>query len=285
MTDSSDQRFFFVHVMKTGGTSFADLLRKNFSDEQRYPDVMISPGAGLARRIEAYTFVPRVVEDVNANHARLRMVRGHVPYAVRQLLNGTYVAMTILRHPVDRTLSYLNHSRRYHTEHGKSSIEEIYEQRWFFETFIHNYQTKLLSMTPDEAMAETRLGDMSPPLPPRSAFKEGAPPPPEAHSLLNAQAARLTLELFSPSTGVIEADARRLATAKSNLAEIELVGVTEEYERFLSRLRDRYGWNIDGITHRNAGEVTRVPTEFRKRIADDNQLDMDLYEMARGLAT
>jgi len=270
--------------MKTGGTSFSELVRANFRKFERYPDVVLAPDSDIIRRMEAYSFAPRLIEDVNAQ-PRLRMVRGHVPYAVRSLLNADYTAMTILRNPVERTLSYLHHCRKFHGEHANTPIEEIYEQPWFYETFLHNYQTKLFSMTPDEAMAETRFGDMATPLPPRRTFAANKALAPAARKLLNDSPARFTLELFSSATGVIDADSTRLASARRALAEIDLVGVTEGYEKFLARLRDHHGWRIDSVAHRNRGETPKVSSEFRKRIAEDNKLDMSLYDLACSLAT
>ena len=141
MPIKSDNRFLFIHVMKTGGTSFSDLLRANFADDERYPDALLSPESSLARRVESYTCVPRVVQDANDNADRLRIVRAHVPYAVRDQLRLDYQAMTVLRDPVERTLSYLKHCRKYHEEHNHMSLEEIYEQERFYESYIHNYQT------------------------------------------------------------------------------------------------------------------------------------------------
>lgn len=284
MTPPPGLRFLFVHVMKTGGTSFSNLVRANFRNEERYPDTVLPPESDLIRRMEAYSFVPRLVEDVNAR-PDLRMVRGHVPYCVRSLLHAEYTTMTLLRDPVERTLSYLKHCRKYHQEHADTPLEAIYEQPWFFETFIHNYQTKIFSMSTSEALAETRFGDRVPALPPRAAFEPGKPPPPEANALLKDSPARLTLELCSPATGVIDADTHRLKVAQRHLEDVELIGVTEAYEQFLASLRDRYGWRIDFIPHQNAGERTRVSAAFRARIAEDNALDMALYEQARGVAT
>lgn len=283
MTPKPGSRFFFVHVMKTGGTSFSELVRENFREFERYPDVVLPPESDIIRRMEAYSFASRLIEDVNA-HPRLRMVRGHVPYAVRSLLNADYTAMTILRHPVERTLSYLNHCRRFHREHANTPVEEIYEQPWFYETFVHNYQTKLFSMTADEAVAETRFGDLAPPLPLRRTFAANKALAPEARKLLNDSPARFTLELFSPATGVIDADNTRLARARRALKEVDLVGVTEGYEKFLARLRDQHGWRIGSVPHRNSGETPKVSSEFRKRIAEDNTLDMSLYDLACSLA-
>lgn len=279
-----DKRFFFVHVMKTGGSSFADVLGMNFADDQRYPEAVLSPDLTSLHRIGAYTCVPKLVDAVNAQEGRLRLIRGHVPYAVRSLLDDHYEVITVLRDPVERTLSYLKHCRKYHKEHSTKAIEEVYEEAWFFESFIHDYQTKVFSMNGEEALAEVRVDDRASPLPPRGEFVDGADLPAEAQLLLQESPARLTLELFSPSTGAIDADAQRLVTAKENLSQVELVGVTEAYDRFLEQLRLRHGWDVSSTTRKNVGEDMDVAESFRRRIAEDSSLDMELYELARTLA-
>src|SRR5689334_6063385 len=41
VTESGQRRFFFVHVMKTGGTSFVFQLLRNFAPDEVYPDVAL----------------------------------------------------------------------------------------------------------------------------------------------------------------------------------------------------------------------------------------------------
>ncbi|MEZ5502560.1 MAG: sulfotransferase family 2 domain-containing protein [Halioglobus sp.] len=277
-------KFLFIHVMKTGGTSFADIIAANFPPGERYPDACIRPNEGIFRRIEAYLFVPGMVADVNALGGRLRMVRGHIPYAVRDLLNDDYVTMTLLRNPVDRILSYLKHCRRYHTEHQQLSLEQIYEDAWFQASFICNYQTKIFSMTPEEALAEERLIAGATKLPPRRELGNESELSPEVKLLRSRAPGRYSLECFAASTGVIMVDDSRLAAARSNLSELEIVGVTENYDRFLNTLVTKYGWIVRSIPYRHVGESEDISPEFRARIARDNAYDIELYEHAKSLS-
>ena len=271
--------------MKTGGTSFAKHLNDNFSTSEHYPAACLAPDADLTRRMEAYMNVPRLVADVNTLHGQLRVVRGHVPYAVRSLLHGQYETMTILREPVDRILSYLKHCRRYHQEHGELTLEQIYEDPWFNATFIRDYQTKIFSMSAREAMAENRFADGAPTMPPRREMGDPLRLSAELRSLLERSPARFTLEFVAPSTGVIDIDEGRLAVARENLSAVDVVGVTEDYDRFLMQLDRRYGWKVESLPRRHVGDDGVISAEFRSRIARDNAFDMELYEHARSLVS
>jgi hypothetical protein len=213
------------------------------------------------------------------------MVRGHVPYSVRSLLHDNYIAMTLLRDPIDRTLSYLKHCRRYHAEHHELALEEIYEDPWFHATFIQNYQTKIFSMSAQEALAENRFADGSPRVPPRRELGDGQNLSAELKLLRDCSPGRLSLECFAASTGVINVDQKRLTVAKENLSSVEVVGITEHYDRFLKQLINRYGWEIKSIPRRHVGEMEAISPEFRNRIACDNAFDIELYEYARTLST
>jgi len=285
MALAETDRFFFIHVMKTGGTSFAEHLRANFTTEQRYPDACVTPDMGFFDGVEAYIHVPKLVSDVNRLEGKLRIVLGHVPYAVRSLLTKDYVAMTLLRDPVDRTISYLKHCRRYHIEHMSQTLEQIYEDAWFHASFISNYQTKLFSMSAHEALAEDRFLAGSVKLPPRRELGDGQSLSCDIKALRDSAPGRFSLEMFAASTGVIKVNDARLTIAKENLSAVDVVGVTEHYDRFLQQLVDRYGWAIKSIPHRHVGEVDAISPEFRSRIASDNAYDIELYDYARSLAS
>lgn len=280
MSVRGQEKFFFVHVMKTGGTSFAEIVRENFSREERYPDACLAEDADFGRRTESYVHVPSIVADVNRNSASLRMVAGHIPYATRRLFQATFTAMTVLRHPVERTVSYLKHCRQFHPEHAALPFEAIYEQPWFNAMFMSNYQTRIFSMSAEEALAESRLDIERSPLPPLAALKRGEEMSPQAKQFMQEHPARFILELFASCTGAIDVDDVRLRAAIANLKEVEVVGVTEHYERFLRRLEDSHGWKIGEIPRKNPGSGETISSELARRIEQDCSADMALYETA-----
>jgi hypothetical protein len=81
----------------------------------------------------------------------------------------------------------------------------------------------------------------------------------------------------------LRVDEQRLATAKANLERVDLVGIQEDFDGFLGELRRRFGWRIEGVESVNIGEPVTITSTLRKRIEEDNALDLELYEHARGL--
>jgi hypothetical protein len=281
---ASDNKYLFLHVMKTGGTSFTDVIAANFTSSERYPGDLLKGEKDPFRQMEAYLFVPGILDAVEADPDKYRIVCGHVPYAVRNLLSSNYVTLTVLRDPVSRTVSYLKHCRRYHNEHMNLPLERIYEDEWFHASFIANYQTKLFSMSPEEALTETRYGDYSPKLPPRAELGNGENLTPELIALTDRGSGRFSMECFAASTGVIEVDDRRLELAKENLRATEVVGVTEDYSQFLQKLMDKYGWKVDFFPRRHVGENEDISPELLRRIQRDNEADIELHKFARSLS-
>lgn len=279
MPPDPEEKFFFLHIMKTGGTSFVQVLNDNFDEAHMYP--YADEPKHFFEHVEGYVNVAKFVENVNNNHAALRMIRAHVPFATRELLSGNYRTLTLLRDPVGRIVSYLKHCRRYHIEHKPMSLEAIYEDEWFNETFMRNYQTKIFSMTVEETVAENRLPQRFPVMPPRNQVLDMESLPRELVEYSEQAPGRFSMEMFAASTGVINVDDARLQAAKEALDSIDVVGVTDEFDRFLGNLANRFNWSIRPFPKQHVGEKDTLDPAFLRRIEQDNQYDMDLFDYAR----
>jgi len=140
-----DLRFFFIHVMKTGGGTFTSHIAANFEGDEVYPYEPLDPDILVARaRIDYLTGLSP------ERRARIRVYKGHFPFVAAQLLGLELVTLTILRDPVERTISYLKHCKRYNEQHRALPLEQIYEDPFLFPTMIHNHQAKLFAITPDD---------------------------------------------------------------------------------------------------------------------------------------
>ena len=235
MSEPSDQpqRFFVAHMQKTAGTALRDRLRATFPDEQIYPNATDGPDA----RISVIS-VKHLQERWAVRGQDIRLLTGHFPVRTTELLGVPFVTFTVLRHPVERTLSFLRHQaeRRQRGATEDTPLIEMYEDPFRFESMIQNHMTRTLSLTPDEMVAGDGV---------------------------------LTRVPYT---------AERLEMAKQALRNLDTFGLQERFDDLCTELGQRWGLETGGPLRTNTTEPTDVPAGFAERIAEDNALDMELYE-------
>jgi len=222
-------------MQKTGGISLYMRLQREFGEAAVYPSKADGDAVSVAPQLMTDVLVRQWAE----RRDQIRVVTGHFPLCLTQLLDAHFTAFTVLRDPVDRTLSYLRHHRDTTPGDRARPLEELYEEPGNFKHFIDNHMVKMLSLRPEE----------------------------------------MTDGMMS----VIELDRGRLRRAKRALRGLETFGLQEELEDFAHRLEDRFGWDLGPPVHENVTAPTEVAPSFRARIAEDNRLDMELYEYGRKL--
>jgi hypothetical protein len=232
---AGERQFFFIHVMKTAGGTLLQQILANFERTAVYPHVRLDPDMHAANYSLAYLArLPQERRDA------VSVFTGHFPFVAVELLGIDLTTITIVRDPVERTLSYLRHCRRHHDQHRDLALEEIYEDPFFHPCFIRNHQAKLFAL---------RASDQ-----PRS--------------------------FMDP----LEIDDERLALAKANLEQVDVVGTQDRFEDLLSELEDRFGWTQAPVKNRNVGRGDdRVAPSFRRRIAADNEADVEFFAHAQRL--
>lgn len=244
--------FFFLHVMKTGGTSIVHHVQENFAVGETEPDYRELP-PGTPVPVQHYASLVRLWELDDRRRARIRLYMGHYPYWVTELVQPD-VTFTVLRDPVDRTISMLRQLAR-EAPGEPPPLEALYEDPTNRRTLLQDYQAKLLGMSREDWQAQA-----------------------DAIRLLNPQ--RRNAGHLAHLAGV-PVDAERLARAKANLASIELVGLQHDLGGLLAELQRRYGWTFrHQYHHRQAGDAPDVPASFRRRIAEDNPADQELWATA-----
>jgi hypothetical protein len=182
--------------------------------------------------------VEHLLDRWRLRHDEIRVVTGHFPLCTAELLEVPFTTLTLLRDPVERTLSYLRHHREMSPSERERTLEDIYADPVRFE-LLHNHMVKMLTLTPTE-MSEGALSHV-----------------------------RFTRD--------------RLERAKSRLSGIDVVGLQESFDGFCAELTDRFGWELGPPVFMNRTAPVEVPASFRKRIAKENELDVELFEFARGL--
>jgi hypothetical protein len=239
------QRWFFVHVQKTGGTDLFTRLGGDpsiplehdrwFDESAIYPNETDGDVFTVAPQLS----VEQLVQRWKERQDEIRIVLGHFPLCTVELLDADFTTLTVLREPVERTLSFLRHHRRLTPEDKDKPLEEIYDDPFRYDALLHNHMVKMFSLTVDE-MTDGMLTQIE----------------------------------FTPD---------RLERAKQQLETVDVVGVQEEFELFCNELERRYGWPLGGPFFANRTKPVDVSETFRDRIARDNAMDIELYEFCREL--
>jgi hypothetical protein len=235
-------RWFFVHVQKTGGTDLFTRIGGDpaipleharwFEEREIYPNETDGDVFTVAPQLSVEQLVRRWKE----RRDEIRIVLGHFPLCTVELLDADFTTLTVLREPVERTLSFLRHHRRLTPEDRDKPLEEIYDDPFRFEALLHNHMVKMFALTVDE-------------------MTDGM----------------LTTVDFTPA---------HLERAKRQLATVDVVGLQEDFEGFCRELEARFGWPLGVPFFANRTKPVDVPDSFRRRIAIDNEMDVELYEFA-----
>lgn len=135
----SRPRYVFVHVMRTGGTSMRRLLWSRFPQERIYPNQAVIEARGQ------YPEIGEVARHPPGFFRRFDLVAGHYPYRVVDLLPGRPAVLTLLRHPVQRTLSHLRRAASTMPAFRGMDFHEILDGERFRAHFVEDYMTRYFS--------------------------------------------------------------------------------------------------------------------------------------------
>ena len=97
--------------------------------------------------------------------------------------------------------------------------------------------------------------------------------------MLSLTPAEMSASMFTRT----ELNRDHLERAKEGLAGMDAVGLQEDFEDFCDRLAARFGWDLGEPEVVNPTARVEAPESLRARIAEDNALDIELYEFAKVL--
>lgn len=286
---TGERPYFFIHVMKTGGTSFKSHLLQHFELDEIYPSARLD-----WRRqadVDSYVSVPRLLGISPDRRGGIRVYSGHVPYVVTELMGGRFVTLTLLRDPVERTVSVLKHFKRLHHRYREFSLRETYDDPVVFRHFVENHQAKVFSLTAEDQLGSfaSALGyeELHAALGDSSVDIFGYDPDTPRSAGLDPESRREARARATAPEATIEVDAERLVRAKENLAKVDVVGFADRYAEFVEELRRRFGWWPEGldldVRENVSSESWSAGEGLRRRIAADNTADLELYAYAQDL--
>jgi hypothetical protein len=236
-SDAAPTRFFVAHMQKTAGTTLRDRLHASFTEDQIYPNATDGPDARVA-----VISLSHLQQRWAVRGDEIRLLTGHFPVRTIETLGTTdpFVTMTVLRDPVERTLSFLRHQaqRNQRGATADTPLLEIYEDPFRFEAMIQNHMTRMLSLTP---------GEMGP--------GDGV----------------LTSVPYTPA---------RLEMAVEALEGLDIFGLQHRLEEFCAELGTRYGLDTGEPRRSNTTEADEVDQWLIDRIMEDNALDVELFDRA-----
>ena len=143
MTGITGDPFFFVHVMKTGGTTIRAHVNNTFAPHERYPEGSIDEDL-----VPAKLSVHRLLALPPQRHAQIRIYTGHFPFFAADLLERPLRVLTMLREPVERAISHLKQEQR-EGPPGRS-LEEVYEDPWVNPRVIGNHQVRMFALQAED---------------------------------------------------------------------------------------------------------------------------------------
>jgi hypothetical protein len=141
-----------VHVMKTAGTSLRGMLVDGLEPAAVYPnddDLQVLPNGWYPSPAELVEHV-----EVGAHHDA-RVIIGHVPYVLADALPRRPVTIMLLRDPVARTVSMLDHRRTRSSKYRGASYAELLANERFVARSLRDYQTKMLAFDTVEECTPT----------------------------------------------------------------------------------------------------------------------------------
>lgn len=142
---SEPTRYFVVHLQKTAGTTLRDRFRATFPDAAIYPNA----DDGRDKRLSVIS-LSHLLERWKVRKGEIRLIAGHFPLSTVELLDADFVTVSILREPVDRTLSYLRHQKKINRDDRDRSLVEIYDDPFRFNGLVRNHMVRMFSIGADE---------------------------------------------------------------------------------------------------------------------------------------
>jgi hypothetical protein len=144
--------FLVIHVMKTAGTSLRRMLIDGLGPAAVYPN-----DDDLAALPKGWYPSPSdLAEQVAAGHHHgARLIVGHVPYVLADALPHRPLTVLLLRDPIARAVSMMDHRRAGSKRRRTATYTELLADEGFVANQLRDYQTKMLAFDDLDECAES----------------------------------------------------------------------------------------------------------------------------------
>lgn len=90
----------YIHIPKTAGQTMFEILKRNYGRVPSYNSPGTYPGIEYLRSLS------------QEHRDDIRLISGHIPYGIHEILGRNVKYVTMLRHPVQRIISHYHFVRR-----------------------------------------------------------------------------------------------------------------------------------------------------------------------------
>ncbi len=242
---------YFLHIPKTAGMTFTDLIKGHFSPAESNVSALMDDFLKLPRQeIENYKFVA-----------------GHFFYNLDELVKRHVVYITMLRDPVERTISHYAHLCRQPSPapneivKSLSLLEFARDPRTVY--LYANLQTRFIGADANYARLASNIG-----IQPYTGNQRQ--PRPDALAVS---------DFFNDEL---------LARAKARMSDFAFVGLTEQFDESIELLCRTFGWQQPPTSKlinvgTNRPTASDISEEALEVIRENNKLDYMLYDYGKQL--
>jgi hypothetical protein len=239
----NDPALIFVHPPKTAGSTLSRIMDWEYSPRS----ICNIDGRSY------YLSYQRVCGWPSERLATMKLFKGHIPFGLHRFTPQPTTYITILREPINRTLSeyYYRRHRRTHPIADRDAKRLCLEE-YLAKVPYNNPQTKAIAGV--DVPCNYRFYTIVP-----------------SYHFYSGPCSAETLEI-----------------AKANLSRhFSLVGLTERFDETLALAKILFGWKIPCYTSIRQGPKRRTKEEVspqqRALIAEYNNYDMELYSFGVSL--
>lgn len=248
-TATTGPRLVFLHIMKVGGSSLSDMVRRLVPTD----------------RVRMHVFLDDLVLLPPQLLGQLALIGGHIPYEALPLIPGPYSTLTVLRDPYSRTLSHFAHLRDTRPAHRELTLDRFLHDEEFA-ALSTNYQARQLVHEIDVPGAWYRYS-------PIERCRAVGGDPEDDYPLQS---------LFDSAPLEID-DEDLFDQARKSLDSIDHVGITEALDETAASISRLFGAAPQPLPHLNSStplDPSELDTRLRRLIDERTAVDRELYELA-----